>query len=174
MADWTFKPVCNHADGGFIITRCTPSFGDAFSPTIPSDSLCTLNWNNSGTTKVYSANMDHIGDYVRGDRMSMGSNPDHMTYGKVILIAGSDDIEYYCLSPKGGSHYMDGEVFELQANESKSLADLQGKHIFVSDGDITSPAVTSKHGLLSFETTNTAVFTAGSSGAVIALFYKRS
>ena len=21
MADWTFKPVCNHADGGFTITR---------------------------------------------------------------------------------------------------------------------------------------------------------
>ena len=173
MADWTFKPVCNHADGGFIITRCTPSFGDAFSPPIPTDSLCTLNWNNSGTTRVYAANMDHIDDYVRGERMSMGSNPDHMTYGKVILIAGTDDIEYYCLSPKGGSHYMDGEVFELQANESRSLTDLQGKHVFVSDGDITVPAVVSKHGLVSFESTNTAVVTAGSSGAVIALFYKR-
>jgi len=97
-----------------------------------------------------------------------------MTYGKAVLIAGSDDIEYYCLSPKGGSHYMDGEVFELQANESKSLSDLQGKHIFVSDGDVTSPAVTSKHGLISFESINTAVVTAGGSGAVIALFYKRS
>ena len=174
MADWKFKPVCNHADGGFIITRCTPSFGDAFSPPIPTDSLCTLNWNNSGTTKLYAANMDHIGDYNRGERMLMGSNPDHMTYGKAVLIAGSDDIEYYCLSPKGGSHYMDGEVFELQPNESKSLSDIQGKHLFVSDGDITSPAVVSKHGLVSFESTNTAVVTAGSSGAVIVLFYKRS
>ena len=68
---------------------------------------------------------------------------------------------------------MDGEVFELQANESRSLTDLQGKHVFVSDGDITAPAVVSKHGLVSFESTNTAVVTAGSSGAVIALFYKR-
>ena len=174
MADWKFNMVCNHADGGFTITRCTPSFGDAFSPPIPTDSLCTLNWNNSGTTRVYAANMEHIGDYVRGERMSYTANMDYMTYGKVILIAGTDDIEYYCLSPKGGSHYMDGEVFELQANESKSLSDLQGKHIFVSDGDITSPAVVSKHGLISFESTNTAVVTAGSSGAVIALFYKRS
>ena len=69
---------------------------------------------------------------------------------------------------------MDGEVFELQANESKSLSDLQGKHIFVSDGDITSPAVVSKHGLVSFETANQAVVTAGSAGAVIALFYTRA
>lgn len=174
MADWKFNMVCNHANGGFTITRCTPSFGDAFSPHIPTDSLCTLNWNNSGTTKLYAANMDHIGDYNRSERMHMGSNPDHMTYGKVVLIAGSDDIEYYCLSPKGGSHYMDGEVFELQPNESKSLSDLQGKHLFVSDGDITSPAVVSKHGLVSFETTNTAEVTAGSSGAVVVLFYKRS
>lgn len=173
MADWKFKPVCNHANGGFIITRCAPSFGDAFSPPIPTDSLCTLNWNNSGITKLYAANMDFLGDYTRGERIFMGSNPDHMAYGKAVLIAGSDNIEYYCLSPKGGSHYMDGEVFELQANESKSLVDVQGKHMFVSDGDITSPAIVSKHGLVSFESINTAIITAGSSGAVIALFYKR-
>jgi hypothetical protein len=171
MADWRFKSIIRSPDLDFTITQCTPSFGDAFSPPIPSDKLCTLNWVNFGNTLVYSASMDFIGDYGRGERMR-ADNPEHRAYEKCVLIAGVDPIEYYCLSPANGSQYMDGEVMELLPDEELALTDLMDKHLFVSDGSLVLPTTYEKHFLLSFKTVDATTIKAGPDGAVVAVFYK--
>lgn len=172
MSDWIFETVHRERMDGFSITSSHPKKGDAFSPYIPSDRLKTLNWSNTGDVRVYSADMDFIGVYGRGERMAVNDfTLDHLAYNKCVLVADTDPIEYYCLTPIG-DHYMDGEVFELLPDEERQLTGLLGKHIFVSDGELILPAAYEKHFLLSVTSVDTTTIKAGPEGAVIAVFYK--
>lgn len=174
MADWKFRTIQNKPNLGFTITACKPSFGDAFSPPIPVDKLKTLNWNNYGNTHVYAANMDYIGTYGRAEKMSMGDNQEHMEFKKVILVAASDEIEYYCLSPYNGTHYMDGYILEFEPNEERTLEDLKGTFLFLSDGSLSGPnnMEYDKHYLLTIKNLNDIKFQAGPEGAVVVVFWK--
>lgn len=168
MADWKFKAIYRLPEKGFSITQCTPTFGDAFSPPIPTDRLCTLNWVNKGQVHLYSAAMNFIATHGRASQMRV-DDPGHLGMGKAVLIAATDDIEYYCLTPTMG--YMDGTVMELLPEQEINLSGLIGKRLFISDGSLVFPGSYPKHQILFFENSDAQVLRAGPEGAVLVLFW---
>lgn len=167
MADWKFTRAVRSKD--FIITTTKATLGDAFSPPIPTDKLSTLNWNVKGTVKLYAADMTFIAEYGPGERM-MVTDPAHLSMEKAVLIA-SLDVEYYCMSAKDGG-YLDGEIITLAPDEVRTFMAVQGKSLFVGEGNISATKVYNKHTLLVFENTDEITVTAGAKGSILALFWK--
>lgn len=169
MADWKFEKIYMLPDKGISITRCMPTLGDAFSPPIPVERLRTLNWTTSGEVHLYSAAMDFIATHGRGSRMRV-DNPAHLALGKAVLVAASNDVEYYCLTPINGG-FFDGEVYEILPGGELPLSGMMGKSLFIADGSLTLPGAFDKHHLLSVETLDSMTLTAGVDGAVVVVFY---
>jgi len=166
MADWKFTTHHRLASPTMYIVRSTPAFGDAMSAEHPTDQLRTINWVVKGLVKLYAADMTFLGDYGAGEKMLV---PQPSTaFGKTILVAASDDVDYYCLggTPNG---YWTGDIITLAPNETRVFNDVKGKSIFVTDGALTDKA---KHTLLKFEVADEITLTAGDKGAMLVLFWK--
>jgi hypothetical protein len=168
--DWRFDMCHNNSD--FRVGVFHGTLGDAYSAAIPTDKLCTLNWVTKGRIKLYAADMTFIAEYGPGERM-MVSDSAHLAMGKAVLVAASDEMDYYCMR-SNTIEYLDGEIVTLAANETRTFSDITGKSIFVSDGELTAPKVYTKHALLVFESANEITVTAGPEGAMLVLFWKLS
>ena len=148
------------------ITMSTPTYGDCFNPPIPTDRLSTLNWTVEGTISVYAANMELINDYGVGERMLV-PNPDHLRFGKCLLVCTSANAEYYCLSNGVPGRYYDGEVIQLGANEERTISGCNGHFMFCSLGTANSLG---KYDLATIDS-DSYVVTAGAEGAIITVFH---
>ena len=158
--------VCLRPTIGLQITMSTPTYGDCFNPPIPTDRLSTLNWTVEGTISVYAANMELINDYGVGERMLV-PNPDHLRFGKCLLVCTSANAEYYCLSNGVPGRYYDGEVIQLSANEERTISGCNGHFMFCSLGTANS---LEKYDLVTIDS-DSYVVTAGAEGAIITVFH---
>ena len=166
MSGFGMEGVCLKPEINLQITRSTPTYGDCFNPAIPTDRLSTINWVVEGTISVYAANMELINDYGVGERMLV-PNPDHLRFGKCLLVCTSANAEYYCLSNSVPDRYYNGEVIQLEANEERTISDCNGHFIFCSLGLLNNLG---KFALKTIDSDNYVV-TAGAEGAIITVFY---
>jgi hypothetical protein len=185
MSGFGMEGVCLRPTIGLQITMSTPTYGDCFNPPIPTDRLSTLNWTVEGTISVYAANMELINDYGVGERMLV-PNPDHLRFGKCLLVCTSETAKYYCLHNNSTDVYYDGEVIQLGANEERTISGCNGHFMFCSLGNVegASANVDEITGMISVGTANSLgkydlatidsdsyVVTAGAEGAIITVFY---
>jgi len=166
MSGFEMKGVCLKPEINLQITRSTPTYGDCFNPAIPTDRLSTINWVVEGTISVYAASMELINDYGVGERMLV-PNPDHLRFGKCLLVCTSANAEYYCLSNSVPDRYYNGEVIQLEANEERTFTENNGHLIFCSLGSLTN---LDKYGLATIDS-DSYVVTAGAEGAIITVFH---
>ena len=166
MSGFGMEGVCLRPTIGLQITMSTPTYGDCFNPPIPTDRLSTLNWTVEGTISVYAANMELINDYGVGERMLV-PNPDHLRFGKCLLVCTSANAEYYCLSNGVPGRYYDGEVIQLGANEERTISGCNGHFIFCSLGTVNSLG---KYDLATIDS-DSYVVTAGAEGAIITVLH---
>ena len=166
MSGFGMEGVCLKPTIGLQITMSTPTYGDCFNPPIPTDRLSTLNWTVEGTISVYAADMTLINNYGVGERMLV-PNPDHLRFGKCLLVCTSASAEYYCLSNNVHGIYYDGEVIQLGANEERTISGCNGHFIFCSLGLLNNLG---KFALKTIDSDNYVV-TAGDEGAIITVFY---
>jgi hypothetical protein len=170
MAEWGFTKTIRPKGQGFKVGAAHVNLGDAFSPSIPTDKLSSLNWTVKGTVKLYAADMTFIAEYGPGERM-MVTDPAHLAMGKAVLIASSEAVEYYCMRPTGDK-YLDGEIITLAANESHTFSGVRGSKLFVGEGALVTPKAYPKGAVLILETIDELAVTAGPGGAIITLFWE--
>ena len=175
MSDWKFKTDFRITKDDLVIGHTNPSFGDAFSPifsptAIPGQ-LSSLNWCSQGTVKLYAADMTFIGEYGAGQKMLVPDKA-HIAMGKVVMVASSDDVEYYCLS--GVDSFYTGEVMLLSPNQEVSFPLYPTSAIFVSKGSIVRDTKEYPKGFLLTNKAQKATisFQAGEAGAIITSFNK--
>tara|TARA_R110000823_G_scaffold261418_9_gene382189 strand:- start:5565 stop:6101 length:537 start_codon:yes stop_codon:yes gene_type:complete len=175
MADWKFLEnySLHNNNQDLMISHCKPKFGDAFSPvvsplTIPTQ-VVSVNWCVSGTIKWYSADMTFIAEYGAGVKMGV-PDPSHVAMGQVVLVASSDDVEYYCL--RGLKQFYTGDIINLKPNQEVEIPLIPSSGLFVSEGSIiTSSKEHNKGALLNNLAQKTSLtFKGGEAGAMVASF----
>jgi len=150
---------------GLTIFEAEVSQGDSFTPRIPTDRLSSLNWCTEGNVSVYARDMTFINTYGVGERMLV-PNPDHLSFGKCVLVCASNTANYYCLCGNEDVYY-DGEIIQLTANEERTISNCNGHYMFCSMGTTNS---LEKNKILIIDSDNYVV-TAGAEGAIITVFY---
>ena len=154
-------------ESGLIVMESDVELSDTFSPSIPTDRLCSINWCTEGSITVYARDMTLINTYGVGERMLVPS-PDHLRLGRCLLICVSETAKYYCLhNMHSDAIYYDGEVIQLGANEERTISGCNGHFMFCSLGTANS---LEKYDLATIDS-DSYVVTAGAEGAIITVFH---
>ena len=161
------QSVYINAESGLVVMESEVEQSDSFNPNHPTDRLCSINWCTEGSITVYAKDMTLINTYGVAEKMTI-TNPDHLSFGRCLLICVSETAKYYCLhNSRSQAIYYTGEVIQLSANEEKTFTEHNGHFIFCSLGLLNNLG---KFALKTIDSDNYVV-TAGAEGAIITVFY---
>ena len=159
------QSVYINAESGLVVMESEVEQSDCFNPNHPTDRLCSINWCTEGSITVYAKDMTLINTYGVAEKMTI-TNPDHLSFGKCVLVCASNTANYYCLCGNEDVYY-DGEIIQLTANEERTISNCNGHYMFCSMGTTNS---LEKNKILIIDSDNYVV-TAGAEGAIITVFY---
>ena len=163
---WNSTSVYQNTETGLTIFECDLTQGDSFTSKIPTDRVSTVNWSTEGNVSVYAKDMTFINTYNPSERMTI-TNPDHLSFGKCVLVCASKTAKYYCLFNAQDGVYYNGDVIQLSANEERTISNCNGHFIFCSLGSLTN---LDKFAITTIDSDSYTV-TAGAEGAIITVFY---
>ena len=163
---WNSASVYQDPEKSLTIVECDLTQGDSFTSKIPTDRISSINWSTQGSVSVYAKDMTLINTHSPGERMTI-TNPDHLRFGKCVLVCASETAKYYCLFNAKDGVYYSGEVIQLSANEERTISGHNGHFLFCSLGSLTG---LEKLGHTTIDS-DSYVVTAGAEGAIITVYY---